>query len=176
MIRYLEQEEKERTRDLWEEAFSEDSSSFVDYYYKEKMKDNRVLVFEREGQIVSMLHRNPYRIWLRGAECSCDYLVGISTAVAERGKGRMRSLILSVLRDMQEAGAKTEFLEDGSIKKTLASGNVVTTTFLLDGSIKETTTDSDGNVLITKTTTFGSDGSITTNIVYNGEEQEENVT
>jgi len=82
----------------------------------------------------------------------------------------------TVLRDMQEAGAKTEFLEDGSIKKTLASGNVVTTTFLLDGSIKETTTDSDGNVLITKTTTFGSDGSITTNIVYNGEEQEENVT
>ena len=83
MIRYLEQEEKGRTKELWKEAFSEDSLSFVDYYYEEKMKDNRVLVFEREGQIVSMLHRNPYRIWLRGAECSCDYLVGIATKAFE---------------------------------------------------------------------------------------------
>ena len=48
MIRYLEQEEKGRTREIWEEAFPDDSKSFVDYYYKEKMKDNRVLVFERE--------------------------------------------------------------------------------------------------------------------------------
>ena len=45
MIRYLEQEEKGRTKELWKEAFSEDSTSFVDYYYEEKMKDNRVLVF-----------------------------------------------------------------------------------------------------------------------------------
>lgn len=110
MIRYLEQEEKGRTRELWEEAFPEDSPSFVDYYYKEKMKDNRVLVFEREGQIVSMLHRNPYRIWLRGAECSCDYIVGISTKISERGKGRMRSLILAMLRDMQEERQPFTFL------------------------------------------------------------------
>ena len=38
MIRYLEQEEKGRTRELWEEAFPEDSVSFADYYYKEKME------------------------------------------------------------------------------------------------------------------------------------------
>ena len=39
MIRYLEQEEKGRTKELWKEAFSEDSLSFVDYYYEEKMKE-----------------------------------------------------------------------------------------------------------------------------------------
>ena len=48
MIRYLEAEEKERTRDLWREAFR-DSETFIDYYYKEKMKDNRVLVCEEDG-------------------------------------------------------------------------------------------------------------------------------
>lgn len=110
MIRYLEQEEKERTRELWEEAFPDDSKSFVDYYYKEKMKDNRVLVFEREGQILSMLHRNPYRIWLRGEEKTCDYIVGVSTKISERGKGRMRSLMLSMLRDMQEERQSFTFL------------------------------------------------------------------
>lgn len=109
MIRYLEQEEKGRTIDLWREAFHEEES-FIDYYYKEKTKDNRVLVFEREGQILSMLHRNSYCLWLRGAECSCDYIVGVATAVSERGKGRMRSLILSVLRDMQEEKMPFTFL------------------------------------------------------------------
>lgn len=110
MIRYLEQEEKGRTRELWEEAFPEDSRSFVDYYYKEKMKDNQVLVFEREGQILSMIHRNPYRLWLRGEETVCDYIVGVSTKVGERGKGRMRSLMLSMLRDMQEERQPFTFL------------------------------------------------------------------
>lgn len=110
MIRYLEQEEKGRTRKLWREAFPDDSESFTDYYYKEKTKDNRVLVCEEKGQIVSMLHRNPYRIWLRGAEATCDYIVGVSTAVSERGKGHMRGLILSVLRDMQEERQPFTFL------------------------------------------------------------------
>ena len=110
MIRYLEQEEKGRTRKLWEEAFPEDSQSFVDYYYKEKMENNRVAVFEREGEILSMLHRNPYRIWLRGEEANCDYIVGVSTTTDERGKGRMRSLMLSVLRDMQEERQPFTFL------------------------------------------------------------------
>ncbi|MBQ7795191.1 MAG: GNAT family N-acetyltransferase [Lachnospiraceae bacterium] len=110
MIRYLEQEEKGRTRELWEEAFPDDSKSFVDYYYEEKMKDNRVLVFEREGQILSMLHRNPYRLWLRGEEKTCDYIVGVSTKISERGKGRMRSLMLAMLRDMQEEHQPFTFL------------------------------------------------------------------
>ena len=43
MIRYLETEEKGRCLDLWREAFPEDSTEFCDYYFKEKMKDNRVL-------------------------------------------------------------------------------------------------------------------------------------
>lgn len=109
MIRYLENEEKERTRDLWREAFH-DSETFTDYYYKEKMKDNRVLVCEEEGKIVSMLHRNPYRIYMRGAEKTCDYIVGVATDINERNKGHMRSLILSVLRDMQEERMPFTFL------------------------------------------------------------------
>ena len=36
MIHYLRQEEKSRSRKLWEEIFVEDSQSFVDFYYAEK--------------------------------------------------------------------------------------------------------------------------------------------
>lgn len=46
MIRYLEEQEKYRSRNLWEEAFPEDSESFDDYYFEEKLKDNRILVLE----------------------------------------------------------------------------------------------------------------------------------
>ena len=86
MIRYLETEEKGRCLDLWREAFPEDSTEFCDYYFKEKMKDNRVLVREENGEIVSMIHRNPYRIYMRGNEAVCDYIVGVSTLVSERHK------------------------------------------------------------------------------------------
>ena len=41
LIRKLkEKEEKNKTRKLWEHAFPEDSRKFVDYYYKEKCRDN----------------------------------------------------------------------------------------------------------------------------------------
>ena len=110
MIRYLEEQEKGRCRELWEEAFPDDTKPFGDYYFKEKMKDNHVLVCEEEGRIVSMLHRNPYRIYMRGTECVCDYIVGVSTVVSERHKGHMRNLILSVLRDMQEERMPFTFL------------------------------------------------------------------
>ena len=48
MIRYLTAEEKPLSRDLWEEAFPEDSRSFDDYYYSEKIKGNRILALYGE--------------------------------------------------------------------------------------------------------------------------------
>lgn len=42
-IRKLETEEKQNTKKLYEEVFSEDSKSFVDYYYEEKLKTIRFM-------------------------------------------------------------------------------------------------------------------------------------
>ena len=100
MIHYLEAEEKERSRELWEEAFYEDSESFLQYYFTEKTKDNEVLVLEEEGKIISMLHRNPYQIYMRGDIRRCDYIVGVATTKEERHKGHMRALLLSLFRDL----------------------------------------------------------------------------
>lgn len=54
----------------------------------------------------------------------------------------------------------TEFLDDGNIKETNSDGDILLTEFLADGSIKETFTPQDGQSIITKTTTFNEDGSI----------------
>ena len=61
-IRKLEPQEHGKTRALYEEVFSEDSRSFVDYYYTEKTRDNQIYVVEEEGEIQAMLHLNPYTL------------------------------------------------------------------------------------------------------------------
>ena len=66
-VRYLTQQEKIRSRALYEEMFWEDEAAFVDAYYKYKGAFNRVLVLEEQGELLSMLHLNPYRFWMQGA-------------------------------------------------------------------------------------------------------------
>ncbi|MGN0399474.1 MAG: GNAT family N-acetyltransferase [Blautia sp.] len=105
-IRYLKENEKQKTRILWEEAFFEDSDSFKDYYFSYKVKENQILAGEESDKIVSMIHRNPYmltvgkkqegntRLW------HSDYLVGVATALNRRGRGYMRRLLVQCLEDM----------------------------------------------------------------------------
>lgn len=111
MIRYLNGEEKLKSRELWEEAFPEDSRSFDDYYFAEKLKDNRILVREDEdGQIASMIQLNPYRIQAAGRQWQVDYLVGVATRRTCRHRGYMRSLLLKMMADMREEGMPFCFL------------------------------------------------------------------
>ncbi len=115
MIRYLGQEEKRGTMALWRNAFPEDSESFLEYYYTEKTKDNKILVAEEavmgEGQrIVSMLHRNPYELQVKTQVWTCDYIVAVATAPDRRHRGWMRALLTQALEDMHEAGMQFCYL------------------------------------------------------------------
>lgn len=65
-VRYLKDDERIRSRELYEEVFVEDADGFSELYYKIS-RDNRILVAENDGAIVSMLHRNPYTFRFRGA-------------------------------------------------------------------------------------------------------------
>ena len=48
IMRYLEPQEKIRSRALYEEMFTEDEKSFVDAYYAYKAPYNRILAIEEE--------------------------------------------------------------------------------------------------------------------------------
>lgn len=100
MIRYLNVDEKIKCRTLWEEAFPEDSASFDDYYFTEKLKENRILVLEEGGEIASMLHQNPYQIHVRELVWNCDYLVGVATRIKSRKRGMMRQLLHHMMQEM----------------------------------------------------------------------------
>lgn len=109
-IRYLDREEHERSRALYEEVFVEDEEAFVDAYYRIKAADNEILVAEDEGQIISMLHRNPYTFCFRGESVPADYLVAVATKVTFRHRGLMRALLTKALRDMEEQERPFTFL------------------------------------------------------------------
>lgn len=110
MICYLSNQEKIECRKLWEEAFPEDSQAFVDYYFTEKTKDNRILVLRKEAEIAAMLHLNPYRIKVRGQVWYSDYIVGVATRRDKRRKGYMGQLLKHMLREMNEEGMPFCFL------------------------------------------------------------------
>lgn len=114
MIRYLKTEEKLETIPLDREAFPEDSDQFVEYYYREKVKDNRILAaeepFEGGNRIVSMLHRNPYELQVRDRIWRSDYIVAVATARDRRHRGLMRSLLVQMMEDMYQEGMEFCFL------------------------------------------------------------------
>lgn len=114
MIRYLKMEEKQETLPLYREAFPEDSEQFLEYYYREKGKDNQILAekepFEGGSRIVSMLHRNPYKLQVRDRIWKSDYIVAVATAEDCRRRGLMRSLLVHMMGDMYQEGMEFCFL------------------------------------------------------------------
>ncbi len=101
---YLEGDDRQVTRQLYEACFPEDSAAFTDYYYKEKVEDNRVLVKKDNGLVVSMTHLNPYPVEFRGQEIATDYLAAVSTAPDRQREGHYRDLFDRLLADQQAEG------------------------------------------------------------------------
>ncbi len=110
MIAYLNHQQKAECRMLWEEAFPEDSKAFDDYYFAEKIKDNRVLALYDEEEIASMIHMNPYRIQVRNQVWYSDYIVGVATGKDKRRKGYMGQLLKRMLKEQAGEGMPFNFL------------------------------------------------------------------
>lgn len=91
------------TRKLWEEVFWEDSSAFVDYYYKNKANRNIWLVIRESGEIQSMLALTPYELCIplphnctrQGDQTIYPtyYIVGVATRERFRHRGYMTCLL-----------------------------------------------------------------------------------
>lgn len=102
-IRYLTEEEKGRTRRLYEQSFS-DSKKFVDYYYAVKIKENKVLVLEKDGNIVSMAHRSTRMVSYKGEKRKVIYIYAVATDPLHRKKGYMKKILWKLLEDAKKEG------------------------------------------------------------------------
>ena len=107
---YLPQEAKKDTIPLWKACFPEDTDRYLDYYYQEKAKDNRILAKKEDGKIITMLHRNPYKIHMWDKLWEADYIVAVATEENHRGRGHMREVLTKALRDMNLEGRPFTFL------------------------------------------------------------------
>ena len=97
-VRLLTDNEKYRTRPLYEEAFPEDGPEVTDCYYKVKMSSNRVFAaVNGAGHVSGMLCLNPYRVMVRGTEYPLNYIVAVATEKARRREGIMRSVLTEAL-------------------------------------------------------------------------------
>jgi predicted acetyltransferase len=101
--------EKEKTRKLYEEAF-EDPKAFVDYYYADKCTDNRMVVSIEDGEVVSMLHLNPYHINLCGEVVKTYYVVAVATQAGRRHQGQMTRVFEKAFELLKEEQIPFVFL------------------------------------------------------------------
>ena len=109
-VRKLRQEEHIRTRKLWEEIFTEDTPEFLDYYYSVKTSDNEIYVIEDDGEIVSMLHLNPYQMRVKDKVFKTHYIVAVATDERYRHQGLMRQLLNHAMQIMADRGEPFTFL------------------------------------------------------------------
>lgn len=100
LLRKMKPVEHLLTRPLWEKIFMEDSKEFLDYYYKNKTKNNEIYVIETDGEIRSMLQLNPYELVVGTKEVPGRYIVAVATDSFYRGKGYMTELLKKAVRDM----------------------------------------------------------------------------
>lgn len=109
-MRKLSLEEHAKTRKLWEEIFTEDTSEFLDYYYSVKTKENEIYVIEDGDKIVSMLHLNPYEMRIYDKIYQTHYIVAVATDEKYRKQGLMRQLLNHAMQVMADRGEPFTFL------------------------------------------------------------------
>ncbi len=95
-------EEQERTKDLYREIFPEDTEAFLDFYYKERPK--RILAMEEDGQIIAMLHLNPFLLSFFGKEITASYIYAVATKKEKRRQGIMGELLRYSFQLLKEEG------------------------------------------------------------------------
>ncbi len=94
-------DKKAAVYDLWRECFG-DSTSYTDFYFKWKMKDNQVYTVFKGDSIASMLHLNPYILNVRCKKLAANYIVGVATREVDRRQGLMKLLLEKAMNHMNE--------------------------------------------------------------------------
>ena len=101
-------EEQDRTKPLYREIFPEDTEEFLDFYYRERPK--RILAMEEDGEIIAMLHLNPFLFSFFGKEITASYIYAVATRKDKRKQGIMGELLSYSFQLLKEEGEAFCFL------------------------------------------------------------------
>lgn len=92
-IRKGNEKDEKNIRALWAYCFEGESDPWFQWYFKELYRPEDVLLGEDAGKMACDLHRRPYEICVRQARLPVDYIVGVATHPAARGKGFAAELL-----------------------------------------------------------------------------------
>ncbi|MPM14386.1 hypothetical protein SDC9_60748 [bioreactor metagenome] len=98
-IRFARECDQNNIKNIWNYCFN-DGESFVEYYFKDKYKRHNTIVVEDEGEVVSSLQLNQYKINLNNKIYNTSYVVGVSTLPQVRGRGYMKNIMKFMLKEL----------------------------------------------------------------------------
>ncbi|WP_243113425.1 GNAT family N-acetyltransferase [Romboutsia sp. Marseille-P6047] len=108
-IRFAKENEKNNIREIWDYCFN-DGPKFTDFYFKNKYNKNNTVVVDEDGEIVSSLQLNQYKIKLNDKFYDTSYIVGVSTFPQVRGKGYMKNIMDFTLKELYKKNQMVSIL------------------------------------------------------------------
>ena len=83
---------------LWAYCFEKPDEPFFQWYFSRVCQMDDVVVAEENQHIAADLHLRPYTLILRGNSMPVDYMVGVATHPAARGRGIASKLLKNAFR------------------------------------------------------------------------------
>lgn len=98
------------SRALWGYCFERPGDPFFEWYFSRVYRPEETLVGQEGGRTACALHLRPYVLSLRGRTEQADYIVGVATHPAARGRGLARELLAGAFRASRAAGKAVDIL------------------------------------------------------------------
>lgn len=94
---------------LWDEVFA-DPADFSDYYHRNKCTKNKIIDYRKNGELIGMLHLNPYTVYANSEVVDSYYIVGVAVKKEYRERGIMRDMMYRAIKLMRDEGCPFTFL------------------------------------------------------------------
>lgn len=95
---------------LWAYCFEKPDEPFFQWYFSRVCQMDDVVVAEENQHIAADLHLRPYTLNLRGNSMPVDYMVGVATHPAARGRGIASKLLKNAFRISRSCGKSAVIL------------------------------------------------------------------
>lgn len=95
---------------LWAYCFEKPDEPFFQWYFSRVCQMDDVVVAEENQHIAADLHLRPYTLNLRGNSMPVDYMVGVATHPAARGRGIASKLLKNSFRISRSRGKSAVIL------------------------------------------------------------------
>ncbi len=97
-------------RALWGYCFERPGDPFFEWYFSRVYRPEETLVGLEGGRAACALHLRPYTLSVRGKTVPADYIVGVASHPAARGRGLARALLAGAFRASRAAGKPVDIL------------------------------------------------------------------